>query len=199
MWPALSIVVPPTGQCCHLVSRLISLLSIEAHGETFPPHLTLQTVYKPVREREVLAVVKRVALETEAFEARAGGIGLLDAIYDPGTQYLHLKVVKTRKLARLHQQLRMGLRAIGATTYPFSTREWTPHLTVASGHWSAEESAAIKATLAEYASRHHNLECRFLVRIIEVHRHEENGQWRLLAQVPLARPRQHPEDNLASA
>jgi 2'-5' RNA ligase len=142
--PVISVTITPKGRCYNTAKSVIERLAkVQGSNEEQEPHITLQGIYDGADLAPVGIRVAAVAARTRPFCVTITGLGLLPSPAEPKLLHLHLHVEKSPEIVALYSHLKQELDALGLRTYPYSPREWVPHLTLASGHWSRTELAEL--------------------------------------------------------
>ncbi|HET9442927.1 MAG TPA: 2'-5' RNA ligase family protein [Acidimicrobiales bacterium] len=114
------------------------------------PHVTLLVLLELPPGPGVDDAVGRVAARTAPFAVRARNLGVFDD--GAGGLVLHVPVVRSEPLARLHHDLYAALTAAGATVDGYHAPDsWFPHVTLGDRLGPADLVAAVAALAARPA------------------------------------------------
>jgi 2'-5' RNA ligase len=142
--PVISVTITPKGRCYTTAKKVIERLArVQGGDDEQEPHITLQGIYDGADLAPVGNCVAAVAGRTRPFCVTITGLGLLPSPADFNLLHLHLHVEKSPEIVALYAGLKQELDALGLRTYPYSPREWVPHLTLASGRWSRADLAEL--------------------------------------------------------
>lgn len=121
-------------------------LGVPATERSSPPHITLVVVLEAPDRATVDAAVAAVAARTPAFTVRARGLGVFHD--GGGGPVLHVPVVRTPELARLHQDVHDAVVAAGGVVEGRSApASWSPHITLWDRGLTADRLACAVADL----------------------------------------------------
>lgn len=112
-----------------LVSEVASALGIDPAGVASAPHLTIAS-YRGLAPGAAGRAVAAVAATVPPFRVRAHGYGMFVGDSD-GDLSLHVMVVRTTPLDRLHARLHAALERTGARMDGLTRPDvWSPHITL---------------------------------------------------------------------
>lgn len=110
------------------------------------PHITLVVVLEAPDRVCLDAAVQAVAARTLGFTVRARGLGVFHD--GGGGPVLHVPVVRTPELARLHQDVHDSVTAVGGVVEGRSApASWSPHITLWDRSLTADRLACAVADL----------------------------------------------------
>jgi 2'-5' RNA ligase len=147
------LVIPLTGDHQASVGALTELAAGRAALPQLDgrprPHVTI-LAYSGLLRAHALTVVQRVVASVAPFTMHAHGYGLFVGD-DPGELSLHVPVVRTAALERLHADLSTAIAQAGACvagwTWP---GEWSPHITLLDRGLDPDLLAAAVRRLAQH-------------------------------------------------
>jgi 2'-5' RNA ligase len=180
--PVVSVTCTPKGKCYNVAKDIIERLARHQNEDAVPePHITLQGIYQCVLVEDIYDRVARVAAETHPFAVTVEGLGLLVSPNDPDLLHLHLHVEKSPELVNLYSRMKEELDELGLRTYPFSSEEWVPHLTLASGKWSRRDLRSLLLEVGPTLPV-----CVMPIDHIELNRLRADGEWRSVQRFDFA-------------